>query len=116
MDSNSKIKELTFEDRLKECVKDGEDVLYQIKQKITEDTEVIEIVVELPAAVDIDIIISHVQRWREIQKTFNRDLRVYAWSYSTDVEKRLLSCVQHMSRVCVTILPNYIRECKTYGQ
>lgn len=106
----------TLDDRINGLMKDSPDILYKLSQLATPEGQPIEIVSELPAAIEPNIIIGYVQRWREIQKYFNRDLRVYAWSYSTDVEKYLQNCVQHMSHLTVTTLPMYLKERKTYGE
>ncbi len=88
---------------------DGPDVVYKLSQLQLSDDAPIEIVSELPAADDPDVILSYVQRWWEIQRYFKRDLRVYAWTYTTEVEKHVLRCVQNMSHICVTTLPTYLK-------
>lgn len=96
-------------------LKDSPDILFRLTQLATPEGQPIEIVSELPAATNPDIIIGYVQRWREIQKHFNCELRVYAWSYSVEVEKYLLGCVQHMKHIAITTLPMYLKETKIYG-
>ena len=112
MDTNSKI---TLEDRINGVMKDSPDIIYKLSKLTTPKDMPIEIVTELPAAPDPDIVIGLVTRWCEIQKYFNQDLRVYAWSYTEEVEKYLLSCVQNMSHIYVTVLPMYLKESKQYA-
>lgn len=107
---------LSLEERINGVMHDGPDILYRLTKLATPEGQSIEIVSELPAATDPDIIIGYVQRWREIQKHFNRDLRVYAWSYTTEVEKYVLGCTQNMKNICVTVLPMYLKENKRYGE
>lgn len=115
MDNVSSNKMYSLDERINGLVKDSPDILYKLNKLATPKGQPIEIVAELPAAVDPDIILGNVQRWREIQKYFDCDLRVYAWTYNTEVEKYLLGSVQHMSRIAVTTLPMYLKESKKYG-
>lgn len=96
-------------------MKDSEDILFKLNKLSTPKGQPIEIVTDLPARVDVDIIIGNVQRWREIQKYFDCELRIYAWTYSPEVEKYVLSLVQNMSQVMVTTLPTYLRGDKIYA-
>ena len=104
-----------IDDHINGLMKDSPDILYKLTRLATPKGKPIEFVVELPAVTNPDIIIGYVQRWREIQKHFDCELRVYAWSYTTEVEKYLLGCVQHMKNLTVTTLPMYLKEMKTYG-
>jgi len=106
---------LSLDERINGCIKDTPDILYQLTKMGVPENYPIEIVTELPAALDADIILGHVQRWLEIHKHFNRDVRVYAWSYTVEVEKHLLGCVQNMSHISVTVLPMYLKENKVYA-
>ena len=65
---------------------------------------------ELPAYPDPDIILGYVQRWREVQRLFGKELRIFAWSYDTRVEKYILACVQNMPNIYITILPAEYRR------
>lgn len=107
---------LTLDERIDRVVRDSADILYKLNKIDAEDDAPIEIVSELPAAIDSNIILSYVMRWREIQKYFGRELRVYTWSYTTEVEKYVLGLVQNMSKVSVTVLPMYLKENKKYGE
>ena len=106
----------TLEDRINGVMQDGPDILYRLSRLNQPADQPIEIVSELPAAPDPDILMGYVMRWREIEKHFDKELRVYAWSYNTEVEKCVLGCVQNMSRICVTVLPMYLKENKRYGE
>ena len=106
---------LSLDERINGVVHDAPDVLYKLSRLETPKDQPIEIVSELPAAADPDIILSYVQRWVEIQHYFGRDLRVYAWSYTPESEKYILGCVQNMSHICVTTLPMYLKENKHYA-
>lgn len=113
MDASSK-NNTEFLDTL---VKDGPDVIYKLSQApIPDGDRPIEILADLPAAIDIDIILGHVKRWREIQLYFNRPLRVYAWSSQLIVEKYVLGCMQRLEQVSMTVLPTYLKECKKNGK
>lgn len=105
----------TIEDRIANAVPDAPDVLYTLSRiNPPAEGEPIEIVSELPAATDADIVLGYVLRWHEIQEHFGCDLRVYAWSYNTTVEKYVLGIVQNMSKITVTVLPTYLKEKKVY--
>ncbi len=106
---------LSLEDRIDGLVHDAPDILYTLSRLEQRGEGPIEIVAELPAAPDIDIILGYVQRWNEIQKHFDRDLRVYAWSYNVQVEKYVLGCTLQMPHLAVTILPTYLKEAKLYA-
>lgn len=106
----------TIDEHIKGLVVDGVDVLHHLSKISRGKDEPIEIVADLPAATDPDLIIGCVSRWNEIQKHFNADLRVYAWSYNTKVEKYVLGCVQNMSRITVTVLPFCLKETMRYGK
>lgn len=112
MGTNSKI---SLEDRINGVMEDSPDILYKLSKLSTPKDVPIEIVTELPAAPDPDIIIGLVTRWYEIQKYFNQDIRIYAWSYNHEVEKYLLGCIQNMSHIYVTVLPMYLKESKQYA-
>ena len=114
MDNLLSGKMYTLDERINGLVQDSPDILYKLCKLATPKGQPIEIVTELPAAIAPDIILGHVQRWREIQKYFDCDLRIYAWTYNTDVEKYVLGSVQHMSRIAVTMLPMYLKENKKY--
>lgn len=107
---------LTLDDRLNGIVKDSPDILYKLNQIEINEDSTIEIVTELPAAVDPYILLSYVSRWREIQKHFGKELRVYAWSYTMEVEKYVLLLVQNIEKLSVTVLPMYLKENKRYGE
>lgn len=106
---------LSLEERIDGLVHDAPDILYTLSKLEQRGDGPLEIVADLPAAPDVDIILGHVQRWCEIQKYFNRDLRIYAWSYDTTVEKYVLGCTLQMSHIAVTILPTYLKEAKLYA-
>ena len=106
---------LSLSERINGCIKDTPDILYQLTKIGVVKGQPIEIVTELPAACDPDILLGHVQRWVEIQKHFDCDVRVYAWSYTVEVEKHLLGCVQNMSHIAVSVLPMYLKENKKYA-
>lgn len=110
----NKTTQLSLDERIGGVVKDSADIIIKLSKLSPVGDEPIEIVSELPAAADPDIILGNIKRWQEIQKYFNRDLRVYAWSYTVEVEKYVLGVVQNMPRVAVTILPMYLKETKRY--
>lgn len=105
MESTSMQSRMNLVERIDSLMHDSSDILYKITKLTPPDGKPIEIVAELPAALDPEIIIGHVQRWREIQMHFDRELRVYAWTYNAVVEKYVMSCVQTMPKVLVTPLP-----------
>ena len=107
---------LSLDERINGVLHDTPDILYRLTQLQPTDGKPIEIVSDLPAAADPDIILGYVQRWREIQKQFNKELRVYAWTYTPEVEKYVLGCVQNMPGICVTTLPTYLKENMRYGE
>lgn len=115
MDTKTSNCKLTLDERINGVVKDSSDIVYKLSKLKPVDGQPVEIVAELPAAADPDIILGTVKRWSELQKYLDCDLRVYAWSYNTVTEKYLLGVVQNMPRVCVTVLPMYLKENKKYA-
>lgn len=99
-----------LDDYLESLMQDSPDILYKLSQAGVSSDKPVEIVTELPASADPDIVLGYIRRWSDIQKAFDCDLRVYAWSYTTDVEKYVLGCTQRMSRIHVTTLPMYLKE------
>lgn len=109
MQAKSMQSQMTLVERIDGLIHDSNDILVKLTKMQPDSSRPIEIVAELPAAISPDIIIGTVQRWREIQKHFNCELRVYAWSYNPDVEKYVMKCVQPMDRVLVTPLPTSLK-------
>lgn len=105
----------TLDKRINGAIPDGPNVLHDITKLQLGKDDIIEISSELPAYPDADIILGYITRWRDIYNVFHRDIRVYAWSYTTDVEKYILGCTQHMSHIHVTVLPAYLKEKKHYA-
>lgn len=97
---------------LESAVKDDANLIpnLSIKNNKNKDAELFTIVSELPAYPDPDIILGYVQRWREVQKLFGKDLRIFAWSFDTRVEKYILACTQNMPNIYMTILPAEYRR------
>ena len=79
------------------------------------DNEVVEIATVLPSALDISVNIGMVQRWRDISKYFNKPVRIYGWSYNTEVEKCFLSLVQEKKDIFLTVLPGELRGEKKHA-
>lgn len=100
---------LSLDERINGMMKDAPDILYKLTKLEAAPGRPIEIVTELPAALHTGIIIGAVQRWSEIQKHFDRELRVYAWSYNAVVEKYVQNLVRNHDRVLVTVLPMYLK-------
>lgn len=101
---------LTLREVLERLPEDTDNLLYKIEHSNQVDAEEIEIVSYLPARLDADIILGYIMRWREVQKYFNKPMRVYAWSYQPDVEKYILKCLMHNNNIFVTMLPVKLRE------
>lgn len=110
MDTNTK-KKITTENYWDKLVHDSPSVYYELsKINYKYEDEPAEIVTELPSAVCIDIILSMVSRWLELQKMLGRPLRVYAWSSERTVEKYVLGCLSSMDKVCMTVLPMHLKR------
>lgn len=107
--------DFTLDERINGLVHDSEDILYKLNKLPLNEDEPIEIVTDMPVVPNTDIIIGSICRWREIQKIYQRPIRVYAWVHTTEVEKCLLRCVQNMEDIFVTTLPTYLRSKKLYG-
>ena len=112
-DSTNTIK---LEEHLRNAIPDTPNIMYDLAHSSFRENSPIEIVVELPAFLDYDILIGHVERWREIQQQMNKDIRIYAWCFNNEVEKHVLGCVQHMSHIHVTTLPHWLREEFSYDE
>ena len=115
MDFNSKTNKLTIDEHINGVVADSPDILYKLSKLGVSQGSTVEIVTELPASADPDIVLGYVRRWVDIQKAFDCELRVYAWSYTTEVEKYVLACTQTMSHIHITALPMYLKE-NCYGK
>lgn len=105
MDASSSI-EMSYINNL---IEDCPDVIAKLSQSEQMSKDCLEIVSELPSADMPDLIIGMVQRWVDIQKYFDKDLRIYAWTNNPTVEKYASQCVNPMSRVFITVLPYTFR-------
>ena len=70
--------------------------------------ERIEILSSLPASPDPHIVISYIERWKELRRRYNCEIRIFGWSHSIVAEKYILGLVQHMEGIYVTPLPRYL--------
>lgn len=70
-----------------------------------EDAKMLEIVATLPSAVNIDMSIATVQRWKGIQQRYNKPMRVYAFSYNPAVEKLFMRLIQEQENIFLTPIP-----------
>ena len=59
-------------------IKDDANLLSRLSDMKDTDLEYFSIESELPAYPDADIIIGYIQRWREVQRLFGKDLRIFA--------------------------------------
>lgn len=80
-----------------------------------EDSKTLELVTTLPSAVDIDVSIATVQRWKELQKRYNKPLRIYAYSYNPEVEKLFLRLIQESENIFLTPIPGEWKGRITYA-
>ena len=110
MGNNTSVRPVTFEDKFSDVIKDSQDILYKLIQAKVDITKPVEIQSELPASADPDIVLGYIRRWSELQKTLDCDLRVYAWSYTPEVEKYVLRMTNLMSHIHITTLPMYLKE------
>lgn len=109
MESTSLQSQLSLDERINGMMRDSEDIMYKLTKLQPAVGRPIEIVAELPAALFSDVIVGAVQRWSEIQKHFDRELRVYAWSYNAEVEKYVQNLLRNNPKVLVTVLPMYLK-------
>lgn len=87
-------------------LEDGPDIIRLLENyNYSGNTEYLEIITTLPSAINIDVFIATVNRWREIQKRYNKPLRVYAFSYNTEVEKMYMRLVQEHDAILLTPIP-----------
>lgn len=100
---------LSLDQRIDGMMKDSPDILYKLTKLGPAVGRPIEIVTELPAAIFAEELLGDVQRWSEIQKHFDCELRVYAWSYNAQVEKYLQNLLRNHDRILVTVLPMYLK-------
>ena len=118
MDTNSKIENKVFiDDYFDKVIRDDRNVMHSLSKMNIQPGDLVELMSDIPARLHIDLIVSKVQCWKEIQKTFNCKLRIYAWVYRDDVEKYLLSLVQNIDSIYVTTIPYTLKElnkCTTY--
>lgn len=100
----------SLEERLSGAVLDSPNIVQRLSSiEQPPKGQPLEIVTELPAGLCPEIIIAMIMRWRELQIHFDRDIRVYAWSFNTEVEKYVLQCTNNMSHIFVSILPVKLR-------
>lgn len=99
----------TLGERLKEMPMDSPDILYTIATTPVRESKVYEIQAELSAAIDVDIIISQVYRWIDIQRAIGKDLRVYLWSSNPEVEKYVMGIASQLDHLYITVLPMYLK-------
>lgn len=110
MDTCSKGQKVNYWDTLPQ---DSADILHKLDKLRPNDSEApVEILAELPAAVNIDIIIAMVSRWHEIQLFMKKPLRVFAWSSEGAVEKYVAGLVGPIDNLYLTVLPITLKERK----
>lgn len=97
------------------AIEDGPNLLHDIYTREYKDNEMIEVNSLLPAYPDPDILLGYVLRWREVHLQLNREMRIYAWCETPEVEKAILSCTQQLSFLHVTALPTSLKEKKHYA-
>ena len=110
MGASSKVSTVTFEDKFADVIRDSSDILFKLRQANVDTSKPVEIVTELPASADPDILLGYVRRWVDLQNILNCDLRIYAWSYTPEVEKYVLRITNQMSRIHITTLPTFLKE------
>ena len=104
------------DEKLASLIEDNNNIISNlIEGGYTPDSEVVEIVTDLPSAVDIDVCIGTVMRWKSIREYFNRPIRIYAWSYNVVVEKYFLQLVQETDDVLLTVLPGELKGANRYA-
>lgn len=108
MDLNTK--NYPLDEKIRQCLKDSPDIVRRVAKRSPAKGSTVELVTELPAVNDVDILIGMAMRWREIADMFDCKLRVYAWCYTDEVEKWILQCVQNSSKIFVTVLPMTLKK------
>lgn len=71
--------------------------------------EYLELKTTLPAAINIDVFIATVQRWKEIQRMYKKKLRIYAYSYNDTVEKYFQRLLQDHEDILLTVIPGALK-------
>lgn len=103
-------------EKLASLVEDNTNIIADlIEAGYNPDSELVEMVTDLPSAVDIDVCIGTVMRWKNIREYFNRPIRIYAWSYNVIVEKYFLQLVQEVSDITLTVLPGELKGANRYA-
>ncbi len=111
MENESKVEDrVTIDDYFETLVRDDRNILFSLSKLNIQPGDQVEIISEIPARLDIDLIVSKVQRWKEILNMYKCKLRVYAWVYRDDVEKYLLNLTQNCDSIYVTTMPYTLRE------
>lgn len=102
----NKIKPHNFEEHLEMLVDDCHDIVRVLKNyNYFEGADQIEIMATLPSAINIDVFIGMVNRWRELQEMYDKPLRIYAYSYNSQVEKMFMRLIQEHDKILLTPIP-----------
>ena len=96
---------ISLDDRIKNAEQDGPDILCRLYQRDLTAVDEVDILAELPAAVDVQLILAQVSAWSDLQKHLNKHIRIFAITYDRRVEKYVLGIVQHMDNISVTSVP-----------
>jgi len=95
-----------FGKHLELLLDDSADLVTQLaKYNYFEDAPTLEIKTTLPSAVNGNLAIAAVRRWREISERYNKPLRVYAYSYNDAVEKLFLRLIQEHDNIFLSVIP-----------
>lgn len=95
-----------FAEHLEMLIEDCSDIVRVLKNyNYFEDLEIVEIMATMPSAVNVDVFIATVNRWRELQQMYNKPLRVYAYSYNPTVEKMFMQLIQPHEQIFLTPIP-----------
>lgn len=68
-------------------------------------TEVVELRAELPSYLNLSICDAQLRKWKDIQKSLGKPMRVYAVSYNILVEKWFSSALRSDENIFITAIP-----------
>lgn len=102
--------ELNIDKHLINLPMDNAGIVADIMARGDAESEIYELQAELPSAMDTRELQALIIRWSELSKALGKTIRVYAWSYNTEVEKHILSMTALHSNILLTILPAYLKR------
>lgn len=106
-----KVASTDFGKHLELIMDDSADLVAKLaRYNYFENAKTLEIKTTLPSAVNGNLAIAAVKRWRELSERYGKPIRVYAYSYNDAVEKLFLRLIQEHDDIYMSVIPGEWRN------